>query len=287
MTKVLAWIIAVVAIIASIALSVIQNLASGMPFLLALALPIAFVGFVNLIFEVGWGLFIKAHQGKLVALSRLKKELLPEAMKIVRTRVIGGVLCILASLTLESINVLTIIGGQVHTMQVAVTATVSASSSDLSANVDDLESDKRELISQQTELTTRWTQRRNELNRVMVNVYPKMADRIASPEYAEYKTQEKAYDAAYQSKQSEIDAKQREIEKARESNLTAKTKESATESAFVGSVYAFIGKVFSVDPINVQFWMTALPSFFLGIISCVSLSLALYSKSNKRKEEEK
>lgn len=285
MTKVIAWIVAVVSTIAAIALSYIQNVASGLPEPLALALPISFIGFVILIFEVGWGLFIKAHQGKLTALTKLRKDLIPEAMKIVRMRMIGGVLCIIASMTLESVNVVTIMGAQVHTVQSVTVKAVKVASADLSSELTELKADKAKLEADKAKLEKDWNTRKAERNRVLINLYPKMTDRVVSPEYADFKKEELAFDTSSKAYDTKIEAKQTEIEKRRNENLDAKTEESADDNAFVGSVYAFIGKVMGIDAINVQFWMTALPSLFLGIISCVSLSLALYSKPAKKKEE--
>lgn len=281
LTKILAFIIAGVAMVLAIAISTQNNLAVGQPFLIALALPFVFVGFVNLIFEVGWGLFIKAHKGAIYAKTKLRKDLVKEGMKIVYTRYVGGILCIVASLILGLVNIVAVMGGQVHTLQSSLTVTVEASSVDIATNLDDLIQDKKDLERLKLEEEVKWKSKKAELNRTMNILYPLMVDRVKSAEYADYKTQESKYEGNIVVHNQKIEAKQKEIEAARTNNLRAKTTESAKDNAYVGSIYAFIADVFNIEMFIVQFWMTALPSLFLDIISCVSLSLAIYSRTNK------
>lgn len=283
-TRIIAGFVAAVAIFITIAMSINQNAAVGLGWL-AWGMPIAFIGFVNLIFEVGWGLFIKAHKGAVYSRTHLKKDLVKEGMRIVRLRYLGGVLCIVSALLLETVNVVTIIGAQVNAMQSLLKISVVAASTDIADNASDLVKDKIDLEASKKELMDTWKQRKAELNKVLVALYPNVADRVTSPEYASYNSELAKYDTKLTDFNARIDKKQAEIEKARSDKLSAKTTESASKEGYVGSVYTFIGKIFKADSTYVQFWMVALPSLFLGIISCVSLSLAIYGKSNKKEEK--
>ena len=290
LTKWLAVVVAAVAIFISVALSVEQNLSVGQPWFLAWGMPVAFIGFVLLIFEVGWGLFIRAREGSVVVHTKLKKELIPAGERIVRSRYIGGVVCVVAALLMESVNVITIMGAQVSIMQTALQTTVTASSGDLSTQKTDLTQDKRDLESTLSALDSEWTATEKRETTALIALYPKIADRVKSVEYETLEQKRQSHTKTRAEQQAKIDAKQAEIEKARTQTLTAKTTESASKQAYVGSVYSFIAQLINPnDPrlhLYVQFWMVTLPSLFLGVIACVATSLAIYTPGRKKETKE-
>ena len=288
MTRIFAGVIAVVAVVISIALSTEKYIGAGQPLWLALGIPIALIGFVNLIFEVGWGMFIRARQGVIYSKTKLKKELIPEGLKIARMRYFGATVCIISALLLEGVNVLNILEAQMSSIQDKLTTKISVSSVDAGEDVTELGKDKATLEAQKAELQNDWKQRKAELTKVINGLYSTVADRVNSPEYTDYKKKESSYDTSIVEINKKIEAKQGDIEKARQLKLTAKTTESASKEGYVGSVYSFLANIINPkDPrlsLYIQFWIVTLPSLFLGIISCVSLSLAIYSKPPKKEQ---
>jgi len=176
--------------------------------------------------------------------------------------------------------------GELSVNIVLLKETVTEGFKTVNKSILELKADKKDLESKRINEDSAWKKKKSEYDSMLRALYPKMVDRVASPEYAEYKQKESSYDTTMDKLDKDIEDKQKEIESARSKNLLAKTTESAEEGVFVGTVYQFIAQVVGSESTTIQFWMVTLPSLFLGIISCVSLSLVIYTKPGPKREKE-
>lgn len=286
-----ALVIGLVAFCVSIVMSRDWQIYNGQAELMAWAVAFSFVGFTNLIFEVGYGLFVKARRAKLV-IHRIVKEDQKSGKKVIRLRYFGGVICILIASLLECYNMMSIIGAQYNALLVSK---IGVPEIQLTQTSDSVEA-KRKLW-QETKDTAITNNKKLDVDLLQgVLDYKK----VVKLDFADLNPSELAVNPVtkvYNDRQQDLKNKKNvndasiananaELLKLVDAKEAAKNISKSNQTLFHGTIYTYLNTVTNIDELRLQFFFTALPSLFLGLISGLSFAFFLYGK-NESKEVQK
>jgi hypothetical protein len=277
-----ALVLGITALGASVTLSESWSEYNGQGVFFSWIMAITFVGFTNLVFEVGYGLFVRARNGSITIRNYAGKDL-KEGRKIVNLRYLGGVLCIVLSMLMETYNITAIVGAQYNAL---VANRVTSPEVVLTQSVDDVASKKTLQEENKTKARADNEQLKTDFDKVTADYKKhlkeytdlKPSELDALPITTAYVRATDMYNASKKANDDKYDAAQTALIKLADDAAKAKNVGKTNEALFHGSVYTYLKGVTGIDEIYLQFGLTALPALFFGLISCLSLAFFLYRK---------
>ena len=272
----------------SVTLSEAWSEYNGQNVVMSWLMAVVFVGFTNLVFEVGWGLFVRGRRGRLTIRS-YKGEDFKEGLKIVRYRYLGGVACIALSLLLETYNITAIVGAQYNalvTVRVKAPEVVAEQTTDDVQTRVDLQTDAKAKAEAENAQLKKDFDITTAIYKTHLKEFPnlKPSELDALPVTVQYNNEKSLYEANKKRNDDKIEVARLALLTLAVEKTQARNVGKSNQALFHGSVYTYLKGVTGIDEIYLQFALTALPSLFLGLISCLSLAFFLYRKTDSSEQ---
>ncbi len=291
----IALIIGSIALIAEIVLSEEWAHYNGQDDWLAVVMAITFVGFTNLIFEHGYGLFIKGRMEQTAKPEVLEKdgglfirkvteEEKKQRKQNIQLKYFGGTLCILLALLMELYNIGAIVGAQynalivvkqtvVETPKTQSKETIATKKQTQTDNLNTATNNLKELKAQFDLKTTNY----KKLLRVdYKDLTPLEIGNLA--ETKQYNLDSLQYQEDKKKEEADQKTARANLDFLADAKDTTDNVKYTAQILNHGSPYTYFSKLTGIEELYLQFWYTAIPALFLGLISGLSLALFIYGK---------
>jgi hypothetical protein len=258
--------VALISIGLSIYYSVLWGLYIGQPWAVAVFSSLAYIVFVNMVFEAGVGLIIRTKTA-IIKIHRLDKEDKPLGWLFFSGRILGALVCFIAWGAIVLYSMASTVGGQYEQIvQAERNREEEVYVVDNSKVIDNLES---EVLSYEEEKAE-----------IMAEI-PTLLSRIKALDTPELAWEYKGTLDRAQQRKDEIMGRRRFLdEEIRRVNREKRELESVENDFAVdsGSAFSYFARITGGKELEIQFFLSLFPSLFIDIISPLALAVALYKK---------